>query len=223
MSTVISPQAGLAAATATVTRVGGQLRLTHPDRGYAVSRNPFVIWAILPSITLAFAGLAVAMAYITDAYVASIAVSGFLVIAAGLLLVPAVALKGSINLTHDGIAFERGKHHLTAGWDQVTGIVYRRGAGLCLVLRDPQQTIASIKLPGGFYARNEEANIPLRMFGDRQFSILYDVRDRLPESAWREAVERANTRSTPRIQAVYAITVAICGVAMFAVMYAVTH
>jgi hypothetical protein len=61
------------------------------------------------------------------------------------------------------------------------------------------------------------------MFGDRQFSILYDVRDRLPESAWRDAVERANARSTPRIQAVYAITVAICGAAMFAVMYAVTH
>ena len=223
MSTVISPRAGSHAATATVTRVGGQLRLTHPDRGYAVSRNPFAIWSILPLITLAFAGLAIAMAYISDAYLASIAISGFLVITAGLLLIPAVALKGSLNLTHDGIAFERGKHHLTAGWDQVSGIVYRRSAGLCLVLRDPQQTATSMKLPGGFYARNEEANIPLRMFGDRQFSILYDVRDRLPESAWRDAVERANARSTPRIQAVYAITVAICGAAMFAVMYAVTH
>jgi hypothetical protein len=223
MSTVISPQAGSASSTATLTRFGGQLRLTHPDRGYAVSRNPFVIWSILPSITLGFAGLAIAMAYIADAYVASIAISGFLVVTAGLLLIPAVALKGSLNLTHDGIAFERGKHHLTAAWDQVTGIVYRSGSGLCLVLRDPQQTTASMKLPGGFYARNEEANIPLRMFGDRQFSILYDVRDRLPESAWRDALERANARSTPRIQAVYAITVAICGAAMFAVMYAVTH
>ena len=221
MSTTLSPAAHLAPAT--VTRVGGELRLTHPDRGYAVSRNPFTVWSVLPLITLAFAGLAIAMAYINDAYLAAIAVSGFLVATAGILLIPAVALKGSLNLTHDGIAFERGKQHLTAAWDQVVGIVNRRGAGLCLVLRDPQQTKPSITLPGGFYARNEEANIPLRMFGDRQFSILYDVRDRLPATAWRDAIEHANVRSTTRIHLVYAITVAISGGAMFAVMYALTH
>ena len=44
--------------TAPVTRsVNGRMRLTYPTRGYAVSRNPFVIWAILPLITLSFIGL----------------------------------------------------------------------------------------------------------------------------------------------------------------------
>jgi hypothetical protein len=222
-TTLLAPSARPATATATVTRVGGQLRLTHPTRGYAVTRNPFAVWSILPSITLAFAGLAIAVPFINDAYIASIAVSAFLAVTTGLLLIPAVALRGSLNLTHDGVTFARGKHHLTAGWDQVTGVIYRRDAGLCLVFRDPQQTKAVMKLPGGFSARDEEARIPLRMFGDRQFSILYDIRDRLPEAAWRPALERADNRSQLRILAVYAATVAVCGASMFAVMYSVTH
>jgi hypothetical protein len=221
MSTISAPVTP--PATSTVTRIGGQLRLTHPTRGYAVTRNPFTIWAVLPAITLAFAGIAVAMAYITDAYLAAIAVGGFLAVTAGLLAIPAVALKGTINLTHDGITFERGKHHLTAGWDQVSGLVYRRDAGLCLVLANPQQTAPVIKLPGGFYAGGGIARIPLRMFGDRQFSILYDIRDRLPEGTWRPALERAQARSQPRILLVYAATVAVSSAALFAVMYAVTH
>src|ERR1700737_3011314 len=115
--------------TAPVTReVTGHLRLTHPTRGYAVTTNPFAISAILPSVTVAFIGLAVAMLYINDSYLAGIAVGAFVVITAGLMLIPAVALKGSLNLTHDGITFARGKQHLTAGWDQVTGLVNRRDA-----------------------------------------------------------------------------------------------
>jgi hypothetical protein len=210
-------------ATATVTRVGGQLRLTHPTRGYAVTRNPFAIWSILPLVTLSFAGLALAMVYISDAYLATVAVAAFMVVTAGLLLVPAVALKGSLNLTHDGITFERGRHHLTAGWDQVAGVVNRSGPGLCLVINGAQQTAPVIKLPGGFSARHGAVQIPLRMFGDRQFSILYDVRDLLPERTWRAALERASSRPQWLIPAVYATTVAVCGLAMFAVMYAVTH
>jgi len=210
-------------ATATVTRVGGQLRLTHPTRGYAVTRNPFAIWQVLPLITLSFAGLALAMIYIGDAYLASLAVAAFMVVTAGLLLVPAVALKGSLNLTHDGITFERGKQHLTAAWDQVTGLVTRSGPGLCLQIKRAQQTTPIIKLPGGFSARNGDVCIPLRMFGDRQFSILYDIRDRLPEQSWRAVLVQASSRPQWLIPVVYASTVAVCGLAMFAVMYAVTH
>lgn len=210
--------------TATLTREeSGQLRLTHPTRGYAVTRNPFAVGAILPSLTLAFAALAAAMTFITDANLATDAVGGFVVVTLGLLLIPAVALKGSLSLTHDGITFERGKHHLTAGWEQVQGIEYRRDAGLSLVIRDAQTTRPAWRLPGGFGVRGGEARIPLRFFGDRQFSILYDIRDRLPEAAWRPALERAQARGTWRILAVYGGTVAASGLALYAVMLAVTR
>lgn len=50
-----------APSTAPLTRsVNGRLRLTYPTRGYAVSRNPFAIWAVLPILTGAFVALAVA-------------------------------------------------------------------------------------------------------------------------------------------------------------------
>src|ERR1700737_799086 len=97
MSTTLAPPPARPAAT--VQRIAGELRLTHPDRGYAVSRNPFNVWSILPSITLAFAAMAIATVYLGDGYVASIAISGFLVVTAGLLLIPAVALRGRLNLT----------------------------------------------------------------------------------------------------------------------------
>src|SRR5438270_10370460 len=96
------------APTAGLAPVRGPLRLLHPTRAYAVTRNPFAIWAVLPSLTLAFAGLAFAMLFITDAYTAGIAVSAFMVVTAGLLLIPAVSLKGTLNLTHDGITYARG-------------------------------------------------------------------------------------------------------------------
>ena len=135
----------------------------------------------------------------------------------------AVSLKGSLNLTHDGITFERGKDHLTASWDQLQGIDYRRDAGLCLVIESPQTTKPGWRLPGGFSVRDGVARIPLRFFGDRQFSILYDIRDRLPDTAWRVALEKAQARGTWRILAVYGGTVAVCGMALFAVMLIVTR
>lgn len=201
----------------------GQLRLLIPTRDYAVTRNPFAIPAILPLVTLTFAALALAMAVISDAYLSTIVVAAFATVTVSLLAIPAVALKGSINLTHDGISFVRGKQHLTAGWDQVTGIVYRFQTGLCLMIRNPLQSTPRMRLPGGFHAQGGEARIPLRLFGDRQFSILYDIRDRLPEAAWRPALEAASKRSKWRILSVYGLTVACAGAAIFAVMYTVTH
>lgn len=200
----------------------GRLRLNHPTRGYAITRNPFAVWEVLPAIALAFAGLSIAMIYVNDAGLARTAVGAFLIVALGMLLVPAVTQKGSLNLTHDGITFARGKDHFTAGWDQVVGIVDRRDAGLCLVIRNPQTTRPSWRLPGGFHANATEAQLPLRFFGDRQFSILYDIRDRLPDQAWRPAVDRVSRRPGWMILAVYAATVAICGLAMYAVMLTVT-
>jgi len=211
--------------TAPLTRsVNGQLRLTYPTRGYAVTRNPFSVWWVLPSLTLTFAALAIAMTVITDQFQAITAVSAFAVVAAGLLLIPSVALKGSLNLTHDGITFERGKDHMTVGWDQVTGLIYRKDAGLCLTIFAQQQTKATWTMPGGFRAAGSVAQIPLRFFGDRQFSILYDIRERLPERTWRPALEHAEaqTRPTWRCEAVYAGVVAISGIAIFSSYLAIT-
>jgi hypothetical protein len=228
MSTIapVAPSTAPHAKTAAAARrVNGELRLTYPTRGYAVTRNPFAVWSVLPVITLAFAGLAVSVTLMSDPLQQYVAVAVFLVVTMGMLLVPAVALKGSLNLTHDGIAFERGKHHLTAAWDQVTGLSFRRDAGLCLTIRGQEQTNTTWTLPGGFSAANGVAQIPLRFFGDRQFSILYDIRDRLPAETWRPALDQAQlaTRSTVRCQLVYAGVVAISGVAILSSYLTITH
>jgi hypothetical protein len=217
---------------APVTRsVNGRLRLTYPTRGYAVSRNPFAIWAVLPLITLAFVGLAfaeffgddtVVVNWLGNSTVTSITVIAFAVVVLGLLLIPAITLKGSLNLTHDGVTFERGKDHLTAAWEQVTGLAYRSDAGLCLTMEGAHQTRPSLRLPGGFNATKGSVRIPLRLFGDRQFSILYDVRDRLPEQSWLPAVQRVRERSPRMNLAIYAAVVLICAGAMIAVAIAVS-
>jgi hypothetical protein len=213
-------------ATSPLTRsVNGELRLTYPTRGYAVTRNPFAIWSVLPTVTLAFAALAIAVTVMSDQLMILTALGAFLIVTAGVLLVPAVALKGSLNLTHDGLTFERGKDHFTAGWNEITGLVYRRDAGLCITVRGQDQTQPNWKLPGGFRAANGTAQIPLRFFGDRQFSIVYDVRERLREGTWRPALEQAEraSRSTLRNQLVYAGAMAIGGLAVFASYLTVTH
>jgi hypothetical protein len=215
--------------TAPVGRVNGELRLNYPTRGYAVTRNPFAIWSVLPSIVLAFVALGVAeLVGDYSVYVGGdtlrlvdVTVAAFLVVTLGLLLIPAVALKGSINLTHDGVTFERGKHHLTAGWDQIDGLANRRDAGLCLMVRNPQMTTETMKLPGGFYADKTMAQIPLRYFGDRQYSIIYDVRDRVPEANWQPALAETKHRSSRSIQFVYGATALICALAIIAVAIAV--
>jgi hypothetical protein len=196
-------------------------RLLLPSRGYAVTHNPFAVWEVLPTITLAFAGMAIAARYL-DSYTAPIAVGAFLVVTLGMLLVSAVTLNGTLNVTHEGIIFARGKDHLTASWDQVVGIENRRTSGLTLIINNPEQTRERLRLPGGFSSEKGVAAIPLRMFGDRRFSILYDIRDRLPEAAWRPALEAADNRSTLNILMVYGGVVAFSGLAMWAVLNTVS-
>jgi hypothetical protein len=211
--------------------VNGRLRLTYPTRGYAVSRNPFAIWAVLPLITIAFIGLGfaeffgdqtVVLNWFGNSTITSITVMAFVIVVLGLLLIPAVTLKGSLNLTHDGVTFERGKDHLTAGWEQVTGLAYRADAGLCLTMEGAHQTHPSLRLPGGFNATKGSVRLPLRLFGDRQFSILYDIRDRLPEQSWLPAVQRVKERSPRMNLAIYAMVVLIAAGAMIAVAIAVS-
>lgn len=218
--------------TAPVKRgVIGELRLNYPTRGYAVSRNPFTVWSVLPAIVLAFVGVGIAewigdySVFVGDSPLMLVDVTAvtFLIVTLGLLLVPAVALKGSINLTHDGVTYERGKNHLTAGWDQIEGLTNRRDCGLCLVIRNPQITTDKMRLPGGFYADKTVARIPLRMFGDRQYSIIYDIRDRVPEANWQPALQAVNHRSQRRILAVYGAVTLICVLAMAICAYALTH
>ncbi|MHB8717479.1 MAG: hypothetical protein ACYDAC_01110 [Candidatus Dormibacteria bacterium] len=220
-----------ATTTAPLTRsLNGRLRLTYPTRGYAVTRNPFAIGAILPLITLSFIGLALAeligddtviVTWLGNSYVTSITATVFTVVTLGLLLIPAVALKGSLNLTHDGVTFERGKDHLTADWEQVTGLVYRRDSGLCLTMAGARQTREVMRLPGGFNATRGNVRIPLRMFGDRQFSILYDIRERLPENTWMPALTQVKERSPRMNLLVYAGVVAFSSLAIIAVAIAV--
>ena len=227
-----SPIRAEAAAPAPATRsVNGRLRLAYPTRGYAVTRNPFAIWAVLPLVTLSFVALAFAEFFGDNtvllnvfgyASVVSVTAMAFAILALGIMLIPAVTLKGSLNLTHDGVTFERGKDHLTAGWEQVSGLVYRSGPGLCLALHGAQQTRRSMRLPGGFRAVDGEVQIPLRMFGDRQFSILYDVRDRLPEESWLPAVQRIKERSPRMNLMIYGGVVLISALALIAVAVAVS-
>jgi hypothetical protein len=221
------------ATNAPITRsVDGRLRLTHPTRGYAVTRNPFAIPAILPLVTLAFAGLAIAehfgdyQVYVGtfgNVSATSITVAAFLIVICGLLLIPALTLKGSLNLTHDGVTFERGKSHLTASWSEVTGLVHRFDSGLCLTFEGAQQTSPRMRLPGGFTAIDGSVRIPLRMFGDRQFSIIYDLRDRLPEASWLPALEKVEQRSVSRTLAVYAGVVLFGIGVMTALTYSILH
>lgn len=230
MPETTTPAIGKARSEAVAPSQTGELRVTHPTRGYAVTRNPFAIWSVLPATVLAFAGLAV-WEFIGDYHVlvtdrlvdVNVTVVVFLIVSLGILLIPAVTLKGSINLTHDGVTFERGKHHLTAAWEQVEGLSFRHGVGLCLVIRDPVQTTPRIKLPGGFRAEGGRAQIPLRMFGDRRYSIIYDVRDRVPEANWQPALSAVSTRSGRRILMVYGLTTLVSCLAMIAVAYALTH
>lgn len=211
--------------TAPFTRsVNGAMRLTYPTRGYAITRNPFAIWSVLPTLTLAFAALAASVTLMTDQLQILTGLGAFLVVTTGILLVPAVSLKGSLNLTHDGITFERGKHHLTASWEEMTGLVYKRDAGLCLTIRGQDQTTPHWRLAGGFRAENGAAQLPLRYFGDRQFSILYDIRERLHEHTWRPALEQAEraSRSTLRCELVYIGAAAIGTLAVFSTYLSVT-
>lgn len=211
MSQVTSPTTTPTVAPATK-RVNGELRLTYPTRGYAVSRNPFTIGAILPAIVLSFCGLAIWNWVGEDVVltggspsfaVMDITVVTFIIVTLGLLLIPAMTLHGSINLTHDGITFEHGNENFTAAWDQVQGLEYRRDCGLCLVLTNPQQTKPVIKMPGGLFAGGGVARIPLRMFGDRMYSIIYDIRDRVPMANYQPALSAVHERSALNIQLVY--------------------
>ncbi len=205
----------------------GRLTLTHPVRAYAMTRNPFAIAAVLPLIVMAVLGVEVALLFEADPYAIC---GGLLVATAGLLLIPAINLRGSLTLTHDGVSFERGKQGFTAPWEHIAGLVYRRESGVCLEVVHPEiystkkNGVKGIRMPGGLRAEpGKSAIVPLRLFGDRQFSILYDVRERLPQDRCREALDRASIRGSGRILAVYALTTAICCAALFASMYAITH
>jgi hypothetical protein len=198
-----------------------RLTLLHPTRSYAVSRNPFVIPAILPLTVAAF--LAVEVAVLVGANPLPTA-GGLMFFVTGLLAIAAVNQRGVISLTHDGVVFQQGTRRITSDWDHVAGIVSRPTGGLCLEIVKPEMSEKKISAPGGLCAEpNSTAVIPLRMFGDRQYSIMYDLRERLPEQRWKDVLAKASERSPQRILFVYGATVAICCLAMFVVMWVQTH
>ena len=60
----------------------------------------------------------------------------------------------SLNLTHDGITFERGKDFLTADRAYVSGLSYKSDCGLCGTFEGAAQSRPDTKRPGGFRATN---------------------------------------------------------------------
>jgi hypothetical protein len=183
-----------------------KLSLLYPTRDYHVTRNPFAIAAVLPLLVAAFIGLDLAVLAGVDQVVAC---GAFLVVTTGLLAISATTLRGSLVMNHDGITFHRGKEHFTASWDDVTGITYRQGAGLCLEMTGVQQSVPKMRAPGGFSGVNGVVSLPLRLFGDRQHAMLYDIRDRLPSTAIDDAVKQASTWTTKRCLIAYAGVTAI--------------
>ncbi len=219
MATMQAPME-MAAQPAIARRSGAELLLSQPTRGYSVSRNPFTIPAILPGVIAAVVLLGVAIAAGADPLVAC---GGFVVLTAGLLLIPAVVLRGSLLVGHDGVTMERGRDHLTAAWEEIEGLRWNALTGLSLVLRGQHQTRPAWKLPGGFRAvEGEGAVIPLRFFGDRQYSMIYDIRERVPEGAWMPAVEQASGRRSTRCLVVYGAVV-LADLVALAITYAVLH
>ncbi len=221
METTETPLQGRAVRPVPTRVAQPRLNLVHPTRAYSVTGNPFAVSAILPLLLATFLGVELAVVFNADPVVTS---GALMIVAMGLLLIPAVAMRGNITLSHEGISFVRGKHHLTADWNHVAGLVAHADSGVCIEILKPEMDVARIKGPGGLRAdRGDRAYIPLRYFGDRRYSILYDIRERLPEQRWKDVLSRASERGTTRIQIVYGLTVAICGLALFATMYAVTH
>ncbi|GAC1341666.1 MAG: hypothetical protein NVSMB29_12510 [Candidatus Dormibacteria bacterium] len=217
MSTMQAPME-VAAFPAIGRRSGGELLLSQPTRGYSVSRNPFTVPAVLPGVILAVLALGIALYAGADPVVAC---GAFIVTGVGLLLVPAVVLRGSLLVGHDGITLERGREHLTAAWEDIEGLRWNSLTGLNLVLRGQRQTLPTWKLPGGFHAVDGgTATIPMRLFGDRQYSVIYDIRDRVPQGAWMPAVEQASGRRTTRCLVIYA-GVVLADLVALAITYAI--
>jgi hypothetical protein len=198
----------------------GQIRITHPTRAYAVSGNPFSVPALLPLLLLCFIGLDIAIFAGADP---TVTCGAFLVLTCGLLLIPAVTMRGSMTLTHDGVTFESAGRYVTAFWTQVSGLSNSAMHGLCIKIDGASQSCPKLEIPGGLSAIGGEVNIPLRMFGDRQFSVLYDMRDRLPQERWMGALNTAGHWDRARSRAVYFGVVAIACGGLFAAMYAMTH
>jgi hypothetical protein len=171
-------------------------------------------------IVATFLGLDAALLLNVDPYVMC---GAFLTLTCGWMLIPAVVLRGSVHLSHDGIVFERGKDLVTADWTQATGLEYKSDCGVCLTLVGAVQSRPDIKLPGGFRAKGGAVQIPLRMFGDRQYSILYDILDQVPEAQVQNALKMATRWTTRKSQAIYAGMVAFSAAALIVVMWIYTH
>lgn len=186
---------------------------------YAVSRNPFGLAAVLPLVLFSFIGLEVGL--LTSVPVDKL-MAAFMIITAGLLLIPAVVLKGYITFDDEGIALRFGKRTLSASWDKVAGLTYEQDSGVCVLLKGQTQSQPRIRLAGGLHAdENGEAVIPIRFFGDRRFAILYEVRDRVPESAWKHALQQAQPGSSRRPLIIYSLTVLFAIGCMVAVAVAI--
>ena len=198
----------------------GPLTIAQYSQLYAVSRNPFGLAAILPLILFAFIGLEIGLLANIDV---DKLLGGFMIVSTGLLLIPAVVLKGFITFDDKGINMRFGKQTLSASCDKVAVLTYEQDSGVCVLLKGQTQSRPKIRVAGGLHAEDGgEAIIPIRFFGDRRFAILYEVRDRVPESAWKHALQQAQPGSSRRPLIIYGLTVLFGIGCMIAVAVAVS-
>lgn len=176
--------------------------------------------AILPLLTFAFLGLAFGLIF---DWPVQESVAAFLLITLGLLLIPAMTLRGDATLNDEGLTFRSGRQTISATWAQVSGLVYRPDCGICIHTRGQTQSPTVIKAPGGLSARDGEGFIPVRYFGDRRFAIMYEIRDHIPDAAWRRSLDATQPDSALHPRFVYALAVAFSILSVAAVVIAQTR
>ena len=201
----------------------GHVSIRDSRRAYALSGSPFTVPAILPLITLAFIGTALTVSLASvDLGTMLPLLGGLTVICAGLLLIPAVSVRGTVSTTDRGIAFSctnraiiggnggrlpaRGEHIVAAPWQRVSLFTDFTG-GLCLRMRAPEVLGGDFSMPGGLEIRTgRDAILPLRMLGDRKFAVIDAIRDNVEAAAWEPALEHSGARSRTASRLVYGLT-----------------
>jgi hypothetical protein len=136
-------------------------------------------------IIISFLILQLALVFdVTRIAAVSVFVAGIVAISA----IPAYLLRGWITFGEDGVDVHFGRSAIRATWDQVTGVEPHSGYGLCLIMKGQTQTRTLRRGMAGVQADAGGASIPLRLFGDRRFAMVYEVRDHSPHTAWIEAL-----------------------------------
>ena len=182
---------------------------------YGVTGNPFAIPLVLPLIAAAVLAMDVAMLLNADPRAAS---GGLLVFVCGLLLIPALVQRGRLDINGDGLTFTNKNNVVTGDWQNVA-ITNDDYCGPCITIYNPAMSATKDQhMPGGFEATKASTKIPFRLFGDRRFSILYDMEYHVPDNRWQDALEAAGRWET-NSRVIYAVVTAVCCLAIIGLYF----